>query len=90
MFGMFDQNYDEEKIERKVNKIRKELEAKIALEICEKYYLYSDCKNIPLDDLHMGLGFCNIIWEIQKSVLKEDYGIDWKSPAELNPMVSYD
>lgn len=31
-----------------------------------------------------GLGFCHVIWEKKKNLLKEKYGIDWHSPQELN------
>ena len=36
------------------------------------------------------LGFCHAYWRIQKKILKEDYGIDWMTPAELAPHVNYD
>jgi hypothetical protein len=28
-------------------------------------------------------------WDAKKRILKSDFGIDWKSPAELNPTMSY-
>ena len=36
------------------------------------------------------LGFCHVYWGTKKRILKEKYGIDWKSPQELNPGVIYD
>lgn len=36
------------------------------------------------------LGRCHMIWEEQKKILKERYGIDWKTPAEMNPDVEFD
>lgn len=27
---------------------------------------------------------CRYIWDLQKKILKEEHGIDWKSPADLN------
>jgi hypothetical protein len=36
------------------------------------------------------LGYCHIFWETKKKILKEKYGIDWKSPAEMNPDVFFD
>ena len=36
------------------------------------------------------VGWCHIYWGIKKEVLLRDYGIVWKSPAELNPQVRYD
>ncbi|MBT0653067.1 BPTI/Kunitz-type proteinase inhibitor domain-containing protein [Geomobilimonas luticola] len=35
-------------------------------------------------------GFVNIYWGTKKRVLKEKYGIDWRSPGELNPHVLFD
>ncbi len=55
--------------------IREELEA----ELQEKL------KNFP-----HGIGFCHVYWGMKKRLLKEKYGIDWKSPAELNPTVMFD
>jgi hypothetical protein len=37
-----------------------------------------------------GMGACFLLWKAKKAILKEDYGIDWKSPAELNPGVKFD
>ena len=36
------------------------------------------------------LGYCHLFWSMKKQILKEKYGIDWKSPAELNPTTEYD
>lgn len=35
-------------------------------------------------------GFCHVYWDAKKLILKRDYNIDWKSPAELNPLVIFD
>ncbi len=35
-------------------------------------------------------GSCNIRWKLEKKLLKERYGIDWKSPADLNPEMKFD
>lgn len=40
--------------------------------------------NKPLD---LGQGFQ--IWAIQKEILREK-GVDWKTPAELNPRIKFD
>ncbi len=37
-----------------------------------------------------GLGACHYRWGVKKRFLKKKYGIDWKSPAELNPGVCFD
>jgi hypothetical protein len=36
------------------------------------------------------LGYCHVAWAEKKRLLKEKYGIDWQSPAELNPEVCFD
>ncbi len=36
------------------------------------------------------LGSCHTLWELQKRILKEKYGITWYSPDELNPEIIYD
>ena len=36
------------------------------------------------------IGYCFQYWEIKQRILKEDYGIEWKSPAELNPSTRFD
>ena len=35
-------------------------------------------------------GACHILWGRQKQILKERYGIKWRSPAEMNPDVMFD
>ena len=36
------------------------------------------------------LGWCHMYWGYKKQILRDKYGIDWKSPAELNPGTIYD
>jgi len=36
------------------------------------------------------MGYCHVFWPAKKKVLREKYGIDWKSPAELNPDARFD
>lgn len=38
----------------------------------------------------MQLGSCHRLWDLQKTTLKEKYGITWYSPDELNPEIIYD
>lgn len=38
---------------------------------------------------HKGMGFCYIYWSTKKSVLAK-YGIEWDSPATMNPRVMFD
>lgn len=35
-------------------------------------------------------GFCHIYWHAKKEILKERFGIDWKSPQELSPSIIFD
>ena len=43
-----------------------------------------------LKDKPRGMGFCHIYWYEKKRILKEKYGINWKSPAVMNPRVMFD
>lgn len=36
------------------------------------------------------LGFCYQYWNVKQRILKQKYGIDWRSPAELNPTFKFD
>jgi len=36
------------------------------------------------------LGYCHIYWLEKKLILKYDYGMEWKSPPELNPRMFFD
>ncbi|WP_294456636.1 hypothetical protein [uncultured Bacteroides sp.] len=37
-----------------------------------------------------GMGFCFAYWNTKAQVLKADYGIEWRSPAIMNPHVMFD
>ncbi len=36
------------------------------------------------------MGFGHVFWRTKKQLLKEKYGIDWKSEEEMNPNVIFD
>jgi hypothetical protein len=36
------------------------------------------------------MGWCHAYWRIKRRVLKDNYGIDWHSPAMMNPGVLFD
>lgn len=36
------------------------------------------------------MGFCHKYWWTKKKILEDKFGIDWKSPVELNPEVNFD
>jgi hypothetical protein len=38
---------------------------------------------------HKGMGFCFSYWSTKKAVLAK-YGIEWDSPATMNPRVMFD
>jgi hypothetical protein len=33
------------------------------------------------------MGACHLFWSSKKEILKKKYGIDWRSPAELNDIM---
>ena len=44
----------------------------------------------PAAELLSKLGSCHTLWSLQKTILKEKYGITWYTPAELHPDIRYD
>lgn len=36
------------------------------------------------------LGFCHKYWAFQKRILMNWFGIDWKTPQEMNPGIRFD
>ena len=47
-------------------------------------------KIVALIGDHRHIGYCHLYWGEEKTLLRDEYGIEWKSPAELNPHVLYD
>ncbi len=43
-----------------------------------------------LADHPRGMGFCFAYWHTLARVLRQDYNISWRSPAEMNPGVHFD
>jgi hypothetical protein len=37
-----------------------------------------------------GCGYFNFYWPVKKRILKDQYGIDWRTPPEMNPGVIWD
>ena len=35
-------------------------------------------------------GYCHAYWHTKQRILKEKYGVDWRTPAEMNPDVAFD
>ena len=40
--------------------------------------------------LDIEIGRCHQIWDEQARILKQEHGIDWYSPAQMNPWNMYD
>jgi hypothetical protein len=36
------------------------------------------------------IGYCHDFWSLKKEILKIEYGLEWKSPAEINPDIYFD
>jgi len=36
------------------------------------------------------MGFCHLFWMVKTDILKNKYGIEWKSPSVMNPDVMFD
>ena len=43
-----------------------------------------------LKDEPKGMGFCHHYWHCKSKLLKEKYGINWRSPSIMNPTVRFD
>ena len=52
------------------------------------YRVEKECDEI-LKDEPRGMGFCFRYWSVKGKVLAK-YGIDWRSPSEMNPKVLFD
>ena len=37
-----------------------------------------------------GLGRCHAVWEKQAQILLEEHGVEWYSPAKMNPLIDFD
>jgi hypothetical protein len=37
-----------------------------------------------------GRGVCHLIWSRQAEILRNEHGIGWYSPAEMNPWIRFD
>lgn len=55
-------------------------------EICES--VERECAEATADH-RRGMGFCFMYWSIKRDILSK-YGIEWNSPATMNPRVMFD
>ncbi len=37
-----------------------------------------------------GMGYCHAYWAEKKRILRRKYGIEWRTPAEMNPGTKFD
>lgn len=56
----------------------------VRAEVDERAYNL-ECKSLGVQDGKYYRGMCHGIWYHKKRILKEEYGIDWLSPADLDP-----
>lgn len=67
-------NYDPIEDDEAYQRVELDVERKINAELGDARYM----------------GYCHKYWHVKKRILKEDYGIEWKTPAEMNPLVCFD
>ncbi|MDE6341281.1 MAG: hypothetical protein K2K93_03095 [Muribaculaceae bacterium] len=56
----------------------------------EIYYDVEDRLKLRFADEKRRMGFCFMYWSAKQDLLKKVYGIDWRSPSEMNPRVMFD
>ncbi len=56
----------------------------------EIYYDVDDELKRRFANVRHHMGFCFMFWNAKRELLKEKYGIDWRSPAQMNPRVMFD
>lgn len=54
------------------------------------YYDVEDRLEERFANVHRAMGFCFMFWEAKRNLLKDEYGIDWHSPSQMNPRVMFD
>ena len=47
-------------------------------------------KQLESQGVVKGRGYIHKFWELKKKILKEEYNIEWKTPAEMNPQMQFD
>ncbi len=43
-----------------------------------------------LRDTKRRTGVCHLFWHTKQKILRENYGIEWFTPAEMNPWIRFD
>ena len=36
------------------------------------------------------MGFCHLFWHNKRRILRERYGVEWRTPVELNPQIIFE
>lgn len=54
------------------------------------YYDVEDELDRRLANVPRQMGFCFQYWSMKRELLMEKYGIDWRSPSQMNPRVMFD
>ena len=54
------------------------------------YYDVEDELDKRFANAPKGRGFCFHYWNAKKELLKDKYGIDWRSPSQMNPRIKFD
>lgn len=54
------------------------------------YYEVEDELDARFADTKRHMGFCFMYWNAKRDLLKKKYGIDWRSPSQMNPRVIFD
>ncbi len=75
-------NYDAVELTLEYQRISDEMEKEVGVELTN----YLDEHGLSKESM----GICHIYWSIKKQILKEKYGIEWQSPADLNSQVIFD
>lgn len=74
-----------------LDKVEKTKEYKACVEETEKQAKIEARKDmLELTGKEWGKGYCHMFWIAKKKILKEKFGIDWRTPAEMNPWIIYD
>lgn len=54
----------------------------------------TDFEGMTIDSIYnshvVRFGICHKYWRIKKAILLEDYNIEWRTPAEMNPQICFD
>jgi hypothetical protein len=47
-------------------------------------------RRLELHPFRNGMGYCHPRWATVKLILREEHGIHWRTPVEMNPHICYD